>query len=593
MKAIRPLEKSIICIVMLGLAIFMLPSGRAQGIEKVSFQHPWMVFGEQNFPDKPVRGGYYRTAAAKHVGLMNPNHWPVNDWNVITYLYEEIYFNDGDLKPSVPWLAESHEYTDPTTVIMKLREGIRFHDGTEFNAESVKVQIEWIMNKKNGCWTKAWLEPIESVEVIDAYTVKWNFKHPWAAFFGTLANIPGYMMSTKALQAEEALKKLKMLKKRIKTYKKKVKKKGRKSDRKKLAKAEKEHRKWQARAEGAHSLDTHPIGTGQYILEDSSPGNYTRLKRNPDWWFGQAIGHPDMPYFDGKEVLVIPDPSVQLANLRVAKIHEMTVDKSMVRLLKDDPQFNMYTYPSAHVQLLVFNHAKGPCRDIRVRKAISHAIDRKALIWGTQFGLGRAASCLFPDNHWSHNQELKPVSYDPALSRKLLAEAGFADGLTIKGGMGSSVRESVLTEAVKGMLSKVGIDWEVNLLDAAAAADKMRNLEYDVGGARWEYIYDPDASLTGLYHPNGGFNYGRSRNKRVISLIEAGRRELIPSKRQKIYRTLEKEIYENYEDAWLWWEIEAIARSKKVLGINQELYLLGRESYYMSHPMWFKDGRSK
>ena len=82
-----------------------------------------------------------------------------------------------------------------------------------------------------------------------------------------------------------------------------------------------------------------------------------------------------------------------------------------------------------------FNTQKGPCKDIRVRKAISHAIDRKALIAGVNFGLGRPASSLFPPDHWCHNPTLKPVTYDPALSKKLLAQAGYKDGLTVKGYM--------------------------------------------------------------------------------------------------------------------------------------------------------------
>ena len=78
---------------------------------------------------------------------------------------------------------------------------------------------------------------------------------------------------------------------------------------------------------------------------------------------------------------------------------------------------------------------EGPCKDIRVRKAISHAIDRKALIAGVDFGLGRPASCNYPEDHWCHNPSLKPVNYDPAFSKKLLDQAGYKNGLTIRGYM--------------------------------------------------------------------------------------------------------------------------------------------------------------
>ncbi|MBW1710311.1 MAG: hypothetical protein JRJ73_10590, partial [Deltaproteobacteria bacterium] len=93
------------------------------------------------------------------------------------------------------------------------------------------------------------------------------------------------------------------------------------------------------------------------------------------------------------------------------------------------------TWP--HVQALRFNTQKGPCKDIRVRKAVSHAIDRKALVAGIQFGLATVASSMYPGKHWCHNPNLKPVRYDPELSKKLLAEAGYPDGITLKGYMGN------------------------------------------------------------------------------------------------------------------------------------------------------------
>ena len=85
--------------------------------------------------------------------------------------------------------------------------------------------------------------------------------------------------------------------------------------------------------------------------------------------------------------------------------------------MKNDAAFNVYRLPGNHVNALRFNTLKGVFQDIRLRKAVSHAIDRQALIAGTQFGLARLASCMFPDDHWCHNPNLKPVAYDPGLSQ--------------------------------------------------------------------------------------------------------------------------------------------------------------------------------
>jgi peptide/nickel transport system substrate-binding protein len=220
-------------------------------------------------------------------------------------------------------------------------------------------------------------------------------------------------------------------------------------------------------------------------------------------------------------------------------------------MIKNDRSLQINVYPVNHVVGMRFNTTEGACKDIRVRKAISHALDRKALLAGVDFGLGRPATSMFPADHWCHNPKLKPVNYDPELSKKLLAQAGYKDGLTIKGAMFNKATSSSLAEAVKAMLAKVNITWNVELLDPAALFQKMRKVDYDFSGGGWTWIYAPDIMTTGLYHTDGAYNYRRSNNKKAIDLVEAGRREVDIDKRAKIYQELEKVINDNYEDAWL------------------------------------------
>jgi ABC-type transport system substrate-binding protein len=195
------------------------------------------------------------------------------------------------------------------------------------------------------------------------------------------------------------------------------------------------------------------------------------------------------------------------------------------------------------------------------------------------------------DTHWCHNPNLKPVTYDPELSKKLLAEAGYPKGIQIGGYMGNLPANVTLAEAVKSMLAQVGIDWKVDTVDNVSGSDRMRNLEYDLASGGWAYIKDPDMMASGYYHPDGGFNYGSSHNEKAIVLIEAGNKELNEEKRQKIYWELERVLYENYEQAWLWWPSDTTARSKKLQGYNLKLHNIGRESYWFSHPEWLKDGK--
>ena len=100
-----------------------------------------------------------------------------------------------------------------------------------------------------------------------------------------------------------------------------------------------------ARAKGVKKTDVNPVGTGKYMLEEARPGNYLKLKRNPSWWFGPTIGIPDMPFPDGIKITVIPDPSVQLANLRAGRLHFLALDISQYNLIKNASDLNVNIDP--------------------------------------------------------------------------------------------------------------------------------------------------------------------------------------------------------------------------------------------------------
>jgi peptide/nickel transport system substrate-binding protein len=299
-----------------------------------------------------------------------------------------------------------------------------------------------------------------------------------------------------------------------------------------------------------------------------------------------------MPYFDGIHVTIIPDPAVRFANLQAGKIDVMLLDKSQYTVAKADPGLNVYRSPGNHLQSLRFNITKSVFKDIRLRQAVSHAIDRQALIAGTQFGIARLASCMYPEDHWCHNPNLKPVTYDPDLSKKLLKDAGYGSGLTIKGYWTNTTMGQTVAEAVKGMLAQVGIDWQVDLLAPTAWTARMQSLDYDLATSGWLFIADPDLMATGLFHPDGGFNFGRSKNDEAIALIEAGRKEVDLEKRKQIYWKLEEVLYNSTEEAWLWWEETVTAYRKQVQGWDQEGFLKYKDVWFWTHPLWFKDGKA-
>jgi peptide/nickel transport system substrate-binding protein len=504
------------------------------------YRNPWEVW---DYGTKPVRGGVFRTVNRVDAGVLNPNHRPVNDMYAIDYLYDRLLIPDGNERPA-PWLAESWTFPNETTCIMKLKKGIRFSDGTPFNAEAVKFVEEWIMDSGNRCWSAPLLRPLKSIEVLDDSTVQWNFKEPWGAFLGVLSGAPGYMISPKALR------------------------------------------------EDPRKCDNHPVGTGPYLFDDRSPGAWIRLKRNPDWWYGKSVGHPEMPYFEAILTTVIPDPSIAFANLKAGKIDRLSLVKSHFKQARTDPDLRAYAIPFNMLRGYRFNHSIPPFNDIRVRQAVAHAIDRKALIAGVEFGMGRIASCIFPDDHWAHNPDLKPWPFDPQKAKRFLKEAGYENGLTISGYVTNARFSNIdRAEAVKNMLAEVGINWKVEILDPVAAVGRSEKGKDHLVMGDDESIRDPDITATRFYHPAGDWNQGWSNNPAAITLIEKGRREMDPVRRQKIYKELERVLYENCEGIWLFYDVGPIAYRKEVLGFDPDMAVKHKRAWDLTHPMWFKDGK--
>jgi len=571
-------------------------------------QRAWMVWGKDYWPTQPVRGGYYRTAAARYIGLMNPNHWPVNDWGAISLFYEGITGSDGQHKQKNPWLLHSWSYPDPLTLDMELKKGIRFHDGSIMDAEALAYQVAWMRERDNGCWTRGDLRKFKEVKAIGPYTVRWKCKEPWGSF---PTGFFGFVISAEALKKDVALRESTQAARAARKARtkaavdmqkaKKMQSEGQAEAKAALAKAEQaakeatdreaKTRELEAKAKGHRGTDVNPVGTGPYMLEDASPDNFLKMKRNPNWWFGQSVGRPDMPYFDGILITIIPDPSIQVANLRAGKIDSVALSKSQYVLLKDDPNYSVFVYPHNTVRGLGFNQSKGPCQDLRVRRAISHAINREALIAGTQFGLAREAACFIPPNHWAADTSLQPVSHDPELSKKLLAEAGYKDGLTITGFMSNAPDDLTRTEAIKTMLAAVGIRWKVDSLAPVASSDRLSNLDYDLAQLDFGYVQDPDSFLIWFYVPGGNFNKGRNNNKQIQPMIQAGRQELDDAKRAVTYHKIQQVLYQNYEDVWLYQEMVVVAFRRKVQGFNQKMYEQSGNLYTYSHPLWFSDGK--
>jgi len=323
-------------------------------------------------------------------------------------------------------MAESWEQVDPKTIIIQLRKGVKFHNkapvnGREMVASDLKYSIE---RRKNSKYLGHFIDSrISNVEAIDRYRVKITYKEPFSpALQRLLTNIGNYIIPKEAVEEF-----------------------------------------------GDLSKPEHVIGTGPFMLEKYIPGSLMKFEKNPDFYL------EDMPYVDHVEFLIMPDVQSRLAALRTGNLDIVFDVPPQVAddFVKSNPHFKYKKGPRVPFVVYMRNDEK-PFNDVRVRRAVTLAVDRKTLrdkFWGGHAEVNGYPLPKYIGEWKSSLQELgdaaKYLEYDPKEAKRLLTEAGYPEGfetnLTTTAGYGKIFVEEM--EAVKDMLSKVGIQVQLIVKD--------------------------------------------------------------------------------------------------------------------------------
>jgi peptide/nickel transport system substrate-binding protein len=389
-----------------------------------------------------------------------------------------------------PDLAERWETPDDTTYVFHLRRGVRWHDkppvhGRELVADDVKFSFDRFLTEK-GNPERQLLEAVDRVEVVDRYTVKFLLKEPFVWLLDVLANALGVWII-----APEVVDKFGDLKK----------------------------------------ADT-AIGTGPFLLERYEPNVKTVFKRHPHYF------RAGQPYVDGVEWLVLEDESTGLAMYRTGQIdcgpwHWWTVRQADLEALKQShPQLHYRDVLANNTTTIWMRTDKPPFDDVRVRRAISLAIDRRAILEAVYLRGKLSAAVPAGLVEWSLPVEqlgegARYYRYDPQTARRLLAEAGHARGLRTQlwatGGYGHDLLDAV--QLVLRYLKDVGIEAELKLQEygaymATTGQGKFEGLAMGPFAVCWE----PDSALYGPYAPDQPRNRAHVNDPTLTALIRQQRR---------------------------------------------------------------------
>jgi peptide/nickel transport system substrate-binding protein len=338
--------------------------------------------------------------------------------NVGAQMFEALYERNQSLKLTPMLATELPKLVAPTTWEIKLRRGVKFHNGEDFNADAVKFSIERLVNPANKLRGSSSFAPIDRVEIVDPYTVKIHTKKPWPVFPSHIALRQASMYPPKEYAGKDTA-----------------------------------------------AISRNPIGTGPYKFVRWAKDEEIVMEAFPGYWGGAA---------KIKTVVFkpIPDDAVRVAALQNAEIDvAVNIPPHLANIIEKHPKIFLSTAPSIRtIQLMIYTHQmdkdhkptgayNGPTADKRVRQALAYAVDADEIIKGVMDGKAVRVATMLPSMHFGYDPTLKPIKQDVARSKKLLAEAGFPNGVDIvlNGPQGRYVRDKEVAEAVTGQLNKAGI----------------------------------------------------------------------------------------------------------------------------------------
>jgi len=403
---------------------------------------------------------------------------------IMASVYDTLFFLDERDRTVSPRLATDYEYEDDTTLLLTLRDGVKFHNGEEFTADDVKYTIERIQDPELGSYMQTWLEPIEQVEVVDPLHVRLHLKRVVPGMIELLTRPQIFSRSAEA------------------------------------------------------TIDTQPIGTGPFKFAEWKPLDYILLERNPEYW------EEGVPCLDEVEFKIIETAETRLNNLLAGSVDlVLDVDPKDWARLQDDPQieWGVPNYADT-MEWSYINNRRPPFDNVYARQALAYAFDSKTYLEQAYYGLAELNRSIFAPGHWAHNPEIKDAyPHDMDKARELLAKAGYPEGEGMEVAIVAPVGYPTWimgSEMMQAALSELGVDAKVEVVDLAEYGDRIvTTYDYDVA---WDFPNFAASEPTVFF----GIPWTHVMNpKNIVGLDLPEYQELIDEAGQTMDREERKALY--------------------------------------------------
>ncbi len=465
-------------------------------------------------------------------------------------IYEGLVKYKGATTEVVPALAEKWEVSKEGTVwTFHLRKGVKFHDGTPFDAAAAVWNFDRWKNtthpqhdniKKAGKTFEYFYKQfggfddkslISKVEAVNPTTVRITLKAPQGPFLNNLGMFVFDIASPKAVEKHGL------------------------------------------------AFSKNPVGTGPYKFVEWKVGQEVILEANKDYW--DKANAPKVP-----RVIVrnIKDSSQRLAALKAGEIHGLEgINPDDVKVVKNDPNLQVILRPTNTTGYVAFNFKIKEFQDGRVRQAIAHAINKKGIVDALYGGTGMVATQFQPPALWGYNKELKDYEYNPERARQLLKDAGFAQGLkdiTWEDGRKEPLQfwympvsrpyypnPKEIAEAMAADLAKVGITVQLQTTDWAVYLDKRKNGQLPLYMLGWTGDNgDPDNFVCFFFCKPGDSPEGFYSNPKLAEVLLTAQKMTDQKRRAELYRQAEQMIHDDVARIFIANNQPPLAFLKKVRG---------------------------
>ncbi|KQL46819.1 ABC transporter substrate-binding protein [Brevibacillus choshinensis] len=461
---------------------------------------------------------------AEPISLDPQNVTDGNSISVQSTMYEGLLTFTDKMEP-VPLLATEYKFNDNATELtFTLREGVTFHDGSPFNADVVKANLDFVLDEKNGLARRNFFSFIKEVVVKDPTHVT------------IVATSPNSTMLSYLAHPAASMKSLEVIKKK--------------------------------QADPNFNLDRTPVGTGPYKFSEWKDNQYVKVVPFDNYWNKDLKAKAESIVYKP-----VTEASTRINMLKAGETDIVTKLPTLnAKEIASDSKFNVFTGPSLNVYYVGINMREKKYQDKKVRQAMNYAINKDDLIAGVLDGYGKVADSPIAPNTYGYAQQ-KVYEYNPDLAKKLLSEAGVKDGFEATLWTRNSSEFIAIAENVAMQLGKVGIKAKVQAFESGTLFDMLDNNKgTDLWIGRWspgtgevDYGIRPNFHTKSFGPANN--NSGFYSNSQVDKLLDDAISTANKDESLKKYAEVQKIIVEDAPWVFLHVPENVVAKTSNVSNV--------------------------